>query len=48
MLDLEFVNLMTKLNKVYKEGTFDSPGLPPGGWEGGGVKFCIRSTPLQV
>ena len=47
MLDLEFVNLMTKLNKVYKEGTFDSPGLPPGG-EAGGFKFCIRSTPLQV
>ena len=27
-----------------KEETFDSPGLLPGG---GGLNFCIRSTPLE-
>ena len=35
------------LLQALKEGTFDSPGLPPGGGGGGAVNFCIHGTPLK-
>ena len=39
--------LCSDLLQAPKEGTLDSPGLPPGGVGGGGLNFCVRGTPTQ-